>query len=95
MNRDLLIQQVDRESLVADIVAAVMVELKPLIEQAKHPALIDGNELARRVGLSRPTIDRLVKENAIPSRKVGSRRLFDLRSVVEALPSAGGASNEE
>lgn len=49
--------------------------------------LVSSDELAKLVSLSRPTIDRLVRDSRIPSITVGRRRLFDPNDVVEALKS--------
>jgi excisionase family DNA binding protein len=44
---------------------------------------ISPKEAAQFLGLSRPTIDRLVKRRAIPSYMIGHRRLFDPEELVE------------
>ncbi|WP_436716643.1 excisionase family DNA-binding protein [Roseiconus lacunae] len=50
--------------------------------------LVDAGELARAISLSRPTIDRLVSRDKIPSVKVGGRRLFSIEEVVGSLKKA-------
>jgi excisionase family DNA binding protein len=47
------------------------------------------SEVAKATSLSARTIDRLVASGAIPSIKVGSRRLFILEDVLAALMEHG------
>jgi excisionase family DNA binding protein len=44
-------------------------------------------ETAQFLGLSRPTIDRLIARGEIPSYKIGKRRLFDPEELVEWVKS--------
>ena len=44
---------------------------------------ISYTETAQFLGLSRPTIDRLIAREEIPSYKIGKRRLFDPEELVE------------
>jgi len=39
------------------------------------------------LSLSRPTIERMVRRNEIPSYKIGGRRLFDKEELVEWVKS--------
>ena len=45
------------------------------------------DEAAVLIGLSIPTINRYVKNNSIPSHKVGGRRLFDREELIEWVRS--------
>jgi excisionase family DNA binding protein len=44
-------------------------------------------ETAQFLGLSRPTIDRLIARGEIPSYKIGKRRLFDPEELIEWVKS--------
>ncbi len=51
--------------------------------------LVDKHELAKRVSLSVPTIERAVKFGTIPCEYAGSKRLFDVPKVIAAIKLAG------
>jgi hypothetical protein len=53
--------------------------------QAKQPRLVDRHELARRLGVSVPTIER---NKAIPCIRLGRRVLYDTDQVIAALSAA-------
>ena len=48
---------------------------------------ISYTETAQFLGISRPTIDRLIARGEIPSYKIGKRRLFDPEELVEWVKS--------
>ena len=48
---------------------------------------ISYTETAQFLGLSRPTIDRLIARGEIPSYKIGKRRLFDPEELVDWVKS--------
>jgi len=48
---------------------------------------ISPKEAAQFLGLSRPTVDRLVKKGAIPSYMIGHRRLFDPEELIAWVKS--------
>lgn len=50
---------------------------------------ISPKEAVQFLGLSRPTIDRLVKRRAMPSYMIGHRRLFDPEELIEWVKSHG------
>ena len=82
---DLILRDTDpgelREAITADVVAA----LRPLLVESREPRLVDGDRMAELAGVSRPTIDRAVRDDIIPSVKFGRRRLFDPQAVINAL----------
>jgi excisionase family DNA binding protein len=49
--------------------------------------LVNADDLAKLISISRPTVERLVRANRIPSIRIGRRRLFDPNDVVKALKS--------
>lgn len=85
MNRSLMIEGVDLDALTDAVAAAVVAKMKPLIEQSTAPLLVDGDEMARLAGVSRPTIDRLRAAKLIPSVLLGTRRMYQPSAVIEAL----------
>ncbi|MEM9368518.1 MAG: helix-turn-helix domain-containing protein [Planctomycetota bacterium] len=71
----------DRRELIADL----LTELEPIIARQASPRLVDADELARLLSLSRPTIDRLRAANVIPSIGDGRMRRYDPDAVIAAL----------
>ena len=49
-------------------------------------------EASRRLNLSPSTLDKLVRQKRVPSIVVGSRRLFDVNDVADALKNGRGAN---
>lgn len=85
---DLMLRDIDPDRLRADIAAAVIDALRPVIADAAQPSLVDRARMADLLGISIPKLDRLVSDGVIPSKLVGTRRLFEPRCVIDALPSA-------
>ena len=50
-----------------------------------NPILNDREETARLLNLSTSTLDKLVRQSLVPSIQVGTKRLFDLQDVANAL----------
>jgi len=61
----------------------LLLELKPKETEPNKP--ISESELCEKVGLSKPTLWKLRKNNKIPFLKVGSRILYNLTDVLAAL----------
>ena len=59
---------------------------------ANRRQLVDRYELAQRIGLSVPTIDRRRKDGVIPFMQTGNRILFDVDAVIVALSGGGGCN---
>ena len=49
-------------------------------------------EASRLLNLSTSTLDKLVRRNQVPSILVGTRRLFDVNDVADALKNSKGAN---
>ena len=82
MNRievELALSQSDRETIVREVLEGV----RQLLED--RPALVDGDRLAKILGISRATIDRLVAAGKLPSIKAGRRRLYCPDECLDAL----------
>lgn len=88
---DLILRDVDPEQLRAEIVSEVINALRPLLAEASEPRLVDGYRMAELASVSRPTIDRAVRDGLIPSVLMGRRRLFEPRKVIDALGQATAA----
>jgi hypothetical protein len=71
-------------SAVANAVADRLPESLPF--QAQKPALLDRQGLARELGISEPTVARLVKEG-LPVIRIHSAVRFDLRDCLAWLKS--------
>ncbi|WP_372717245.1 helix-turn-helix domain-containing protein [Novipirellula sp.] len=79
----------DRAAIVADLVAA----MRPLLAEAQEPRLVDGDRMAKLVGVSRPMIDRLRARDVIPSVMVGRCRRYRPDAVIDALESQEDATD--
>ena len=86
---DLILRDVDPEQLRADIAAEVIEALRPMLAASSQPHLVDGDRMAELAGVSRPTIDRAVRDGVIPSVLIGRCRRFEPRAVIDSL---GGGS---
>ncbi len=73
------ISPADFEALTTAIAEAVAARL------ANTPRLVDRNALARLIGVSVPTIERLQREGKIPIVRAGARVLYDTNAVIAAL----------
>ncbi|QDV56475.1 helix-turn-helix domain-containing protein [Rosistilla oblonga] len=83
------------DRLRAEITADVVKSLTPLVHAAsQQPSLVDRHRQAELLGISVPKLDSLVREGVIPSKQVGTRRLFDPAAVIAAIPDTGGVSDE-
>ena len=78
----LLTQMIDFDPLVKQIVQAVARELASMKPQ---PLLVSGDELAELISVSPSTVDRLTREDRIPSVKIGKLRRYNPDAVVAAL----------
>jgi excisionase family DNA binding protein len=90
MNRievELALSQSDRETIVREVLEGV----RQLLED--RPALVDGDRLAKILGISRATIDRLVATGKLPSITAGRRRLHDPAECVKALRKLSDGSD--
>lgn len=84
---DLLLRDTDPDELRAAIVADLLAELRPLLAESSDPRLVGGDRMAELAGVSRPTIDRAVRDGLVPSVMIGRRRLFDPQRVIDSLAS--------
>ena len=82
---DLFLQGIDPDELKASITAEIIEALKPLLADSNEPRLVDGDRMAELAGVSRPTIDRAVRDGTIPSVLIGRCRRFEPRKVIDAL----------
>ncbi len=81
------ISPADLETLTSAIADAVAVRL------ANTPRLVDRNALARLIGVSVPTIERLQRERKIPIVRAGARVLYDPDAVIAALSKNGNGGD--
>ena len=85
---DLILRDTDPRELRDAITAEVVAAIRPLLADANEPRLVDGDRMAELASVSRPTIDRAVRDDIIPSMKIGNRRRFDPQAVIEAWEAA-------
>ena len=92
---DLILKDTDPKELTTEITDRVIAALTKVLAETAEPRMVDGNRMAELAALSRPTIDRAVREGIIPSIKVGRRRLFEPEKVIAAFAaqSEKGAAN--
>lgn len=82
---DLWLRDTDRDELINEIVEKVVTTLKD--EFAKSGTrLVDRYAMADLLGISEATVTRLVRDRKIPSKLIGSRRVFNPDDVIAALP---------
>ena len=77
------------DDLQAKIASEVIEQLRPILSAASEPRLVDGDRMAELASVSRPTIDRGVRNGTIPSVMFGRCRRFEPRAVIDALATTG------
>ena len=85
---DLILRDTDPDQLRAEITAEVVKALRPLLADSQEPRLVDGDRMAQLASVSRPTIDRAVRDDIIPSVMIGRCRRYEPRAVIDALANA-------
>lgn len=75
----------DFDELASKISSELVEVIKPLLQAARNPEYVDGQEMARLLSVSKSTLDRLRCESLIPSVKLQNRRLFCPSEVYAAL----------
>ena len=81
---DLILSNVPIEELRAGLAADIISALRPVLTESREPLLVCGDRMAELGGVSRPTLDREVRDGKIPSVLIGRRRLFDPADVIAA-----------
>lgn len=79
---------IDADELHQSIVSGVVEALGPVLARTNEPRLVNRERMAELAGISVPTLDRLVSEGSVPSKRIGNRRLFQPAKVIDALPDA-------
>ncbi|MEX1026422.1 MAG: helix-turn-helix domain-containing protein [Candidatus Paceibacterota bacterium] len=74
------------------LVERLVTELRGKVDLTNQ--LVGREEMAKTLGVSLQTLDRLVNAKAIPSVKLGGSRRFDRQAVLETLKNAEGVSHE-
>ena len=82
---ELYMKGIDADELRESIVSDVLEALRPMLTQSSEPRLVNRERMAELAGISVPTLDRLVSDGSVPSKLVGSRRLFEPAKVIDAL----------
>ena len=82
---DLILRDIDPDALRRDIVLEVVAAVRELMTEHAEPRTVDRQRMAELLGISLPTLDREVTEGRIPSVKIGTRRVFEPRKVIDAL----------
>ncbi len=85
MTRDVLFHGVDLQELTQAVAAVVVAQLTPLLQASHEPRLVDRVRMAELLGISLPSLDRMVSSDEIPSVTIGTRRLFNPASVISSL----------
>jgi AraC-like DNA-binding protein len=70
------------------IIDGVLARIEPLLQQHHAEHAVSREEMAERLDVSLSTLDRLVKQDAIPSFVLNSRRLFSPSEVFAALQAS-------
>ena len=82
---EILFRDIDPEEFRRQLTDDVVSRLTPLINKLQQPLLVDRIEMAKLLSISSGKLDDLVAEDAVPSVKVGTRRLFSPDAVVESI----------
>lgn len=82
---DLILRDIDPDALRRDIVDEVVTAMRELMTEHAEPRTVDRQRMAELLGISLPTLDREATEGRIPSIKIGTRRVFEPRKVIDAL----------
>ena len=85
---ELFLSGITADDLQAKVAAEVVELLLPILTAANEPRLVDGDRMAELADVSRPTIDRGVRNGTIPSLMFGRCRRFEPRAVFDALATA-------
>lgn len=75
---------------IADAVVQRLADRLPTAAQSADADLLDGPAMAKRLGISLPTLDRMRAAGKIPFIRLGRRVLFQLDAVLAALSQQGG-----
>lgn len=94
---EILFRAVDPEELQAAIVAAVVKELRPLLEANSMPSprIAGRKEMAAFLGWSLSKLDRRTASGAIPAILDEGRRTYEVDAVLAALRAATPAAEAE
>jgi len=85
---NLLIRETDREELVADVAAAVISQIRPLLRQRaepEHPRCLGREDMAKCLSWSTSKLQDRTASGAIPSIMDEGRRIYVVDDVLEAL----------
>lgn len=88
LNESYLIRSIELPAL-AELIAAEVEKRMGVRSASSVAGLVDRVKLAELLGVSVPTIDRMVKSESIPSTTIRSRRVFDVESVRKAITASG------
>ncbi len=83
--REIFFQGLSLDELAEAIASRLADALTANEQQPAGSLLTDREQTAQLLNISLSSLDKLVKENAVPSINVGSKRLFDPTEAVEAL----------
>ncbi len=82
---EVLFRDIDPEEFRRQLTNDVVSRLTPLINTPQQPLLVDRVEMAKLLSISPNKLGDLVSQNAIPSVKIGTRRLFSPDAVLSAI----------
>ncbi|TWT88006.1 MerR family transcriptional regulator [Neorhodopirellula pilleata] len=97
MSHATMVESIDPEALRAAIVADVVEAITPLLAESTDPLAVGPGEMARRLSISRPTLDRLRAAGVIPSVMAGPTercRRYVPADVLAALTAASTPTND-
>lgn len=91
---DLLFRDVDRDQFVDDIVNRVTVAISSKLLKPQELRLVTREEMAQLLAVSVQMLDGLVADGVVPSVRLGTRRVFRPKDVIDAVVTTntvGGA----
>ena len=81
----ILFQGINADDLVKQIAERVTADVAKAVQRNAPPLLTDREETARLLNVSVSTLDKLVRDNIMPSTQVRKKRLFDPQEAADAL----------
>ncbi len=85
MAKHLMIESVELDQFIEELVARLLAVMETSQVDSQKSPVVDINGLQKILPLSRSSIERGVRDGTIPCLRYGSRVMFEVREVIDAL----------